>query len=682
MSRRRKVTVSRDAHAFTARDLHSTYRLADIAPSPDGSKVAFTKQAWDERSNKTTINIWTISSDGTGIAPLTTGVGHSNTSPSWSPDGGHLAFVSERDNQKQVFCISTRGGKPHRLTNFPVRVDTLRWSPKGNKIAFSAAVYPDVGSLEETAERDKQRAKEPKHMKFDRLFIRHWDRWNDGKRNHIFVLSVKKSKTNPKWIAIGPPKDLMKGFDGDCPVPPFGGREDYDLSPDGRELAFTSQTGQDEAWSTNLDVYIVPIDGGRPKCITEENRAADSQPVYSPDGKKIAYLAMSRPGFESDRRRIKVYDRETREICTLTEDWDRSPESLAWSPDSKYLLATAQDFGRTKVFRVSATDGSKMELVGEHCNANVAVSKGDLVYYTQDSLKSGAEIWRAALDGSGQRKLTKLNESRLSHVKMVEPEEFWFVGAEGQQVQAWLLKPFGFTPGEKYPVAFVIHGGPQGATEDTFHYRWNLQAFAGAGYGVIAVNFHGSTGFGQDFTDSISGDWGGKPFQDLMMGLDYALVNYPWLDANRMAALGASFGGWMVNWINGHTDRFKCLVNHDGGFDEFVSYFTTDELWFPEWDFKGTPWENPGLYDKFSNSRYVANWKTPTLVIHGARDYRLIDGEGIATFTALQRRGIPSRLLYLPNENHWVLNPKTSILWHETVLSWLDEWLGNVGEGD
>lgn len=327
-----------------------------------------------------------------------------------------------------------------------------------------------------------------------------------------------------------------------------------------------------------------------------------------------------------------------------------------------------------KIFKLDLASGQARELVGEHYNSTLACAAGRMVFI-QDSMTEPAEIWTARSDGSDMRRLTNINDDRVKIALMSKPEEFYFTGALNERVHAWILKPVGFTDGRKYPVAFIIHGGPQGSVEDHFHYRWNLQTFAGAGYAVVSVNFHGSTGFGQAFTDSISGDWGGKPFEDLMKGLDHSLASYRWLDPDRVAALGASYGGWMINWINGHTDRFKCLVNHDGGFDEFANYFTTDELWFPEWEYKGTPWEKPELYDKFSPSRYVANWKTPTPVIHGAKDYRLVDGEGIATFTALQRRGIPSELLYFPDENHWVLAVENSIVWHETILAWLQRWL-------
>jgi dipeptidyl aminopeptidase/acylaminoacyl peptidase len=646
-------------------------------PSPDGQRVVFTVRSWDAESNKTTTNLWIASTDGTNLRQLTVAKGRSDTSPAWSPDSRTIAFVSNRAGPAQIWTIGLDGGEATQLTMFPVGVDNLRWSPVGSHIAFSAEVYPDA-SLAATAARDKAQAENPvRAVKFERLFIRHWDSWEDGKRSHLFVLPVKQD-AHARWKAVGEPLDLMQGVDADCPTKPFGGAEEFGWSPDGQEIAYTAQLADGIAWSTDFNVYTVVTTGGPANCITAANKATDTGPVYSPDGKVIAYRSMARPGFESDRFRITLFDRTTGKSHNLTEAWDRSPNSLEWSPDGKTLVATASETARQKIFLVDATSGQPRVAVNEHYNSGAAYAAAAVtprLVFAQDSLTAPAEIYIANADGSDSKRLTHFNDERIKLARLSQPTEFYFTGAQGERVQAWILKPVGFEEGKKYPVAFVIHGGPQGAIEDHFHYRWNLQAFSGAGYAVIAVNFHGSTGFGQSFTDSISGDWGGKPYEDLMKGLDHALANYAWLDDERVGALGASYGGWMINWINGHTRRFKCLVNHDGGFDEFANYYTTEELWFPEWEFKGLPWERPELYDKFSPSRYVSQWATPTLVIHGANDFRLVDAEGIATFTALQRRGIPSQLLYFPDENHWVLKAKNSIVWHDSVLAWLDKWL-------
>jgi dipeptidyl aminopeptidase/acylaminoacyl peptidase len=668
----------KEPHPFGVQDMVRMERVGSPIPSPDGRHLVFTVRSWDEPTNKTTTNLWLTATDGTNLRQLTSAKGRADTSPVWSSDSHTIAFTSNRSSPQQIWTISLDGGEATQLTNFPVDAENLRWSPTGLHLAFSAEVYPDA-DMAKTAELDKAKADNPvKATKFDRLFLRHWDAWEDGKRSHIFVMPIKQEQS--QWKAAGEPLDLMKGVDADCPTKPFGGAEEYAWSPDGKEIAYTAQLADGIAWSTDLNIFTVAITGGPGKPITTTNKATDTGPVYSPDGKSIAYRAMARPGFESDRLRVAIYDRASGKVRTLTENWDRSPGSLEWSPDGKSLLATAGEAAREKLFRIDAATGEAKAIVNDHYNSGAAYVPGGSsgtprIVFAQDSLTSPAEIFIAKSEGTDSKRLTHFNDERMKLARVSEPAEFVFSGALGEKVQAWILKPVGFEDGKKYPVAFVIHGGPQGAIEDHFHYRWNPQAFAGAGYAVICVNFHGSTGFGQAFTDSISGDWGGKPYEDLMKGLDHALATYSWLDGNRVGALGASYGGWMINWINGHTTRFKCLVNHDGGFDEFANYYTTEELWFPEWEFKGLPWEKPELYDKFSPSRYVKNWQTPTLVIHGANDFRLVDAEGIATFTALQRRGIPSQMLYFPDENHWILKSKNSIVWHDTIIGWLDKWL-------
>lgn len=687
-------------HPFSVYDMVSVERLGDVRPSPDGNWVVFSRRNWDADANKSTTNLWLVAIDGHSMRPLTTAKHIADSSPSWSPDGRTIGFVSNRSGSTQIWIISPDGGEARQLSHFPVDVANLQWSPTGTHLAFTTEVYSDA-DMRETAKRDSQKADSPvKAMKFDRLFIRRWDTWNEGKRNHVFVLPVAYDGSpdgRRDWKLSGEPIDAMKGVDGDCPSKPFGGAEEFAWSPDGKEIAYTAQIGSDEAWSTNLDIFVASISGGQTKCITSENRATDTQPTYSPKGDLIAYLAMVRPGYESDRRRIRVFDRTAGTSRTLTESWDRSPDSLRFTLDGKALIVSAEESARQKIFTIDSTTGESRVIVGDHYSSEISIVKtgsaarvtsGEQacrLVFLNDSLSSPAEIWVADGDEKSSRPLTRVNETRLKPARTSAPEEFCFDGAGNEKVQAWVLKPVGFDAqraasaanpsGTMYPVAFIIHGGPQGAITDHFHYRWNLQAFAGAGYAVVAVNFHGSTGFGQKFTDSITGDWGGKPYEDLMKGLDYAIAQYPWLDGRRVAALGASYGGWMINWINGKTDRFRCLVNHDGGFDEFANYFTTEELWFPEWEYGGPPWEKPQLYEKFSPNRYVGRWKTPTLVIHGAKDYRVVDVEGIATFTALQRRGIPSQLLYFPDENHWVLKPCNSIVWHETILAWLDRWL-------
>ncbi|HVS00257.1 MAG TPA: S9 family peptidase, partial [Thermoanaerobaculia bacterium] len=512
---------------------------------------------------------------------------------------------------------------------------------------------------------------------YDGGFIRHWDTWSDGRRNHLFVASLG-ADGKP-----GEPVDLTRGLPADVPSRPFGGTEEFAFAPDGRSLIFSmrlaGKDNREEPWSTNFDLYEVPVapaDGKRPpRNLTEANPAWDTRPVFSPDGKTLAYLAMARPGFEADRLQIVLRSLPDGKVRKLAETWDRSPDEMFFSADGRTLYVTAYDVGQVPLVAIDVASGQMRKLVSEGSVHSAALA-GDRIVFGLDHLRSPAELHTVQLDGSGLTRITEINRERLASVLQGEPEQFHFEGANGDPVYGWVIKPVGFDPGKKYPLAFLIHGGPQGSFHNEFHYRWNPQPYAGAGYAVVMIDFHGSTGYGQAFTDAIRGDWGGKPFIDLQKGLAAATARYPWIDGDRACALGASYGGFMVNWIAGQwNDRFRCLVSHDGTFDHRMMYYGTEELWFPEWEHLGPYWENPESHEKHNPVRFVDRWKTPMLVVHGGLDYRIPDNQGIAAFNALQRRGIPSQFLYLPDENHWVLKPGNSVRWHETVLAWLDRWL-------
>jgi len=478
--------------------------------------------------------------------------------------------------------------------------------------------------------------------------------------------------------------DVMKNMDADTPSKPFGGPEEITFTPEGTGIIFTARdVGRKEPWSTDFDLYHAPIsdrvgDGTTaPKCLTEKNEAWDTNPLFSPDGKILAYLAMSRAGYESDRFRIILRAWPDEEEHVLTEDWDRSPSSICWSANSKTLFATAANIGQRSLFAIDTEVGG-VRIVVRDGRVTSPNAVGDRIIFGMDNLVSPVELYSVESDGDNMHKITQINSEKLSAVRMGEFEQFSFAGWNNETVYCYVVKPVEFDPDKKYPVAFLIHGGPQGSFGNTFHYRWNPQVYAGAGYAAVMVDFHGSVGYGQAFCDSIRGDWGGKPLGDLKKGLAAVLARYPWMDGDRVGALGASFGGYMINWIAGNwPDRFRCLVNHDGNIDERMAYFDTEELWFPEWDHIGTPWDNPTGYEKHNPVNYIKNWKTPMLVIHGALDFRVAETQGLGTFNALQRLGISSKLLYFPDENHWVLKPANSILWHETVLSWLNHWLKN-----
>lgn len=653
--------------AFSIHDMLAMDRLSDLQVSPDGQWVAFVVRTTDLEANRGRTDLWLVSSDGVGLRQLTSHP-DADSNPRWGPDSKTLWFLSSRSGSSQVWQIRIDGGEARQVTDEPLDVGNLIVSPDGKSIGFTMEVFPDSDSAEATKERlDAIEQRSASGKVYERLFVRHWDRWKDGRRSHLFV----------KPIDEGDAVDVMAGMDADTPSMPFGGPEEMAFTPDGKGVVFSAKdAGHREAWSTNFDLFYSPVDGSQPaKSLTQENQAWDTQPVFSPDGKTLAYLAMSRPGYESDQFQIVLMDWPGGSKRILAPQWDRSPSSIGFSADGRTIYATAANLGQHSLFSIDVADGSVQTIVRDGSVHGFGVADERIVY-ALSHLQSPAELYAIRPGGGEAKKLTDINGERVAAAKMGEYEQFTFAGWNGETVHAYMVKPVDFDPARKYPVAFLIHGGPQGSFGNVFHYRWNPQAYAGAGYAAVMVDFHGSVGYGQAFCDSIRGDWGGKPLVDLQKGLAAALERYRWMDGERVGALGGSFGGYMVNWIAGQwPDRFRCLVNHDGNLDERMAYFDTEELWFPEWDHMGTPWENPQGYEKHNPVRFVQNWKTPMLVIHGAFDYRVVDTQGLGTFNALQRRGIPSKLLYFPDENHWVLKPQNSIQWHDTVIAWLDQWL-------
>ncbi len=657
---------------FTPEDLVAMQRVRDPRPSPDGSRVAFVVTTMDLEANRGRSDLWIAATDGSGARRLTTHPA-SDWNPRWAGDG-MLYFLSTRSGSAQVWRISLAGGEAEQVTDLPLDVDNLTVGPTGKALFVSAAIFPDCDDpVPCTARRLEERAaQKASGMIFDRLFVRHWDSWEDGRFNHILRIPLGED-----GLPAGEAVDLMKGVEGHSPTKPWGGTEDCTISPDGAWLVYTAKVlpGSETAWSTNWDLWAVPTDGSAaPRNLTAANEAWDAAPTFSPDGKTLAWLAMKRPGYESDRYRVTLMGWPDGTARTLTEDWDRSPGGLVWSPDGTTLYATADNVGNHSLFAIDAATGRVQALVTKHSNHSPRPLPGGGILFSQDSLVSPAELWVLPKEGGEPTKITGLNDARLAELRFGEYRQFSFIGAHHDEVFGYLIYPVDFDPKKTYPLAFLVHGGPQGSFDDHWHYRWNPQVYAAHGHATVMIDFHGSTGYGQAFTDAINGDWGGAPFEDLMKGLDDVLRRHPFIDPDRMAALGASFGGYMINWIQGNTDRFAALVCHDGNLDEFMAYFDTEELWFPEWEHGGTPWENPEAYRKDSPVRYVARWKTPELVIHGARDYRVVDTQGLATFNALQRRGIPSRLLYFPDENHWVLKPLNSLQWHRVVFDWIDRW--------
>ena len=659
-------SVAGASHPFSVHDMVAMDRISDFHVSPDGEHVVFVVRKTDLEANKGRTDLWMVDAQGRDLRQLTTAP-EADFDPRWSADGRAIWFLSTRSGSCQVWQLSVMGGEARQVTDLPLDAGNLLVSPDGVHIAFTLEVFPGT-SVEETQKRLDAKAKNPASgLLYDSVFVRHWDTWKDGRRSHLFVLD-----TRTKALV-----DVMKTMDADTPSKPFGGPEEITFTPDGTGIVFSARdVGEQEPWSTDFDLYLAPIDGRtEPACFTTDNEAWDTSPVFSPNGKTLAYLAMSRPGYESDQRRIVLQDWASGAKRTLAKAWDRSPSSLCFSRDNKTLYATAANVGQVSLFAIDLATERVSILVRDGVVRGVDVMKDRLVY-AHCHLKSPAELYSIAQEGRDKETLTALNADRVAAADMGDYEQFSFKGWQGETVHGFVVKPVDFDPDKKYPVAFLIHGGPQGSFNNNFHYRWNPQAYAGAGYAAVMVDFHGSTGYGQAFTDAIRGDWGGKPLEDLQKGLAAAIKQYPWLDGSRVGALGGSFGGYMVNWIAGQwPDRFKCLVNHDGNLDERMAYYDTEELWFPEWDHLGVPWENPEAYEKHNPVNFVGQWKTPMLVIHGALDYRVVDTQGIGTFNALQRLGIPSQLLYFPDENHWVLKPHNSIQWYDTVIAWLDRWV-------
>ncbi|MDP7690690.1 MAG: S9 family peptidase [Vicinamibacterales bacterium] len=653
---------------MTPGDLVSLDRVSDPQVSPDGRQVAFTLSAVDLEADRRRTDIWVVGVAGGEPRRLTSHPA-GDFNPRWSPNGAQLYFLSTRSGSSQVWRLDMAGGEATQVTDLPLDAANLTLSPDGSHLAVSVEVFVDCATLACTAERlDGSEADAATGRVYDGLFVRHWDTWEDGRRSHIVVMSV----------GGGTPVDVMAGVDGDSPSVPFGGAEEFAFAPDGRAVVLTARVvGAGEPWSTNFDLWLAPTDGSHlPRKLTDDNAAWDTAPVFSPDGETLAYLAMDRSGFEADRFRIMLRHWPDGPTRMLASDWDRSPGGLLWTADGRTLYATAQNVGHVSLFAIDAASGAVTTVLDDLGYVGSPAIAGERLVFGLDNLTLPVELFTVRHDGSDLRQITRVNEERLAVLTLGDHEQFSFAGAAGDTVYAQIVKPADFDAGRTYPVAFLIHGGPQGSFGNHFHYRWNPQSYAAAGYAVVMVDFHGSVGYGQDFTDAITGDWGGKPLEDLQKGLAAALNRYDWMDGDNVCALGASYGGYMVNWIAGNwPDRFRCLVNHDGVFDMRSMYYSTEELWFPEWEHGGPYYANPEGHERHNPVQHVANWSTPMLVIHGQEDHRVPLEQGLGTFNALQRRGIPSRFLYFPDESHWVLKPHNSMQWHDTVLGWLDTWL-------
>jgi acylaminoacyl-peptidase len=664
------------AHAaprgFTAKDMVMLDRVSGAQASPDGRWVVYDVRSTDWDANKGVHSLWLLDAEAKDPAPHRLAISDGGVSDAqWSHDGRYIYFVSSRSGSAQVWRTTPEGAQATQVTHLPLDVGAYRVSADGSKIVVSLAVFPDCKTLECTAERQaKPKGTVATGQKFDRLFVRHWDQWADGTDNHLFALDL-----GADGAASGTPVELTAGFDSDIPGKPFGDEGDFVIAPDGKSVVFSAKiAGHTASWSTNFDLFRVPLDGSAaPANLTAANQAEDVGPVFSPDGSMIAYRAMKRPTFEADRYGVMVMDAKTGATREIDPQWDRSAEGMQWSADGKTIYVNAEDVGQDRVFAIDVKSGAVKPLTGDGRVTEFQVTKTGLIY-NHDDFAHPSELFLQTGKGAPVQ-LTHHDAAKLADVKMGEYEQVAFPGWNGETVHGYVMKPWNYEPGKKYPVAFLVHGGPQGSFGNLFHYRWNAQTYAGAGYAVVLIDFHGSTGYGQAFTDAISQHWGDRPLEDLQKGWAYALEKYPFLDGDRACALGGSYGGYMINWIAGNwSGPWKCLVDHDGVFDNRMMGYSTEELWFSEWENGGTVWSNPAGYEKFNPVNHVGDWTKPELVIQGGRDYRIPLEQGLGTFSALQRKGVPSQFLFFPDENHWVLKPKNSVEWHDTVLGWLNRW--------
>ena len=667
--------VADAARGFEVRDMAYLDRHSSPTLSPDGRVLVFAKRVVDKQTNKASTSLWMRNLVTRDMRPPSrlTPEGWNVNSPAFAPDGKTVYFMSAKSGSMQLYSMPIAGGEPKRLTDTVVDVDGYKLSPDGTQVALALAVFPECrADLDCTKKKlDEVEALKTTGKVFDRMFIRHWDTWNDGRLNRVFAAKLGGDMVKTATLLSG---DIA----GDIPSKPFGDLSDFAWSADGKQVAMSvRQANREEPWSTNFDIWLVNADGSGARNLTAENPAWDAGPVFSADGKTLYYRAMARPGFEADRFALMAMDMASGKAREIASKWDASADGISLSADGKWIYTTAQELGRHPLFRVSLANGEVESVVKDGSVSSFDLA-GPTLAISRNSMKSGDVIYTSSADGKAPlRAITPSAGEMLPDVAWGEYEQFNFIGWNNETVHGYVVKPWNYEAGKKYPVAFLIHGGPQGSFGDGWSYRWNPQTYAGQGYAVVMIDFHGSTGYGQKFTDSISGHWGDRPLEDLQKGWAAAQQKYGFLDGDKACALGASYGGFMVNWIAGVWQKpWKCLVSHDGVFDQRAMGYATEELWFTEWEQGGTPYDVPKNYEQFNPVNHVKDWSVPMLVIHGQLDYRIPAEQGIAVFTALQRRGIESKFLYFPDENHWVLKPQNSVQWHDTVNGWLKQHIG------
>ena len=674
-------TAAAQPKPFTYADMLLLDRIGELSVDPSGHYAVFNVRATDMEKNKGVQSLWLKDLSKPAMPELKLGVSEGGaTDAQWGPDGATIYFLSSRGEGRtsQVWKTDVAGAKAEQVTHLALDVGAFRIIPDGKGLVVSLAVFParEGDEIASSAKKLAERAADKSSgTVYTKVFVRHWDTWADGTRNHLFYIALHSADEPFLPVALTP------GYDGDVPSKPFGDEGDFFIAPDSKTVYFSArEAGTTEPWSTNFDIYSVPVSGGALTNITADNKGWDASPRMSPDGKTLAYKAMKRPGFEADRFAIQLRDVATGTVRPLAPSWDRSADDMEWSADGKSLLVTAADVGSTRLFRIDVKSGMVTPLSGSgHIDGFTETPTGFI--FLKSALNSPSQLYaskpNAVLIDDDANKLTGVN-ANLKSMEFGAYEQFSFPGWNDEAVHGYVVKPAGYVAGKKYPVAFLIHGGPQGSFGDGWSYRWNPETYAGAGYAVVMIDFHGSTGYGQAFCDAISQHWGDRPLEDLQKGWAYALRAYPFLDGDRAAALGASYGGFMVNWIAGNwKSPWKCLVSHDGVFDARSMGYTTEEQWFTEWENGANVYQDPAKYDAFNPALRAKDWSVPMLVVHSDLDYRIPIEQGIGAFTALQAKGVASEFLHFPDENHWVLKPQNSMQWHRTVFDWLNTYIGS-----
>ncbi|MGB6138212.1 MAG: S9 family peptidase [Shewanella sp.] len=661
--------IAAEPTPFNVQQLVNLNKVHSAAVSNDGKSLVYGVKVIDDQGEASS-DLYLLDLTNKNAQPKQlTAVAGTEHDVSFSADNKSIYSLASRTGSSQLYQLALNGGEAIAVTDLPLDINGYKLSQDGKQVVMTMRVFPECKDL--ACSKDKFTAideSKTSGREYKQLMVRHWDTWEDHARNHLFVAQLNGKK-------ITEPTNVTANRDTETPPKPFSGMEEVTFTPDGKYVVYSAKApSRDQAWTTNYDLWQVPVTGGETLNLTEANTAWDSQPTFSADGRYLAYLAMTKPGYEADRYRIMLRDNVTGQEKEVAPLWDRSPNSLTFSADGRTLYVTAQDVGQVSIFEVNTQFGDVRPIYNQGSNSLIAVTNNQLIF-KKSSLVEPGDLFSVTSEGEQLTQLTDVNKDKLANIKFGEYEQFNFKGWNDETVHGYWIKPANYEEGKQYPIAYLVHGGPQGSFGNGFSGRWNAQLWAGAGYGVVMVDFHGSTGYGQAFTDSIGKDWGGKPLEDLKKGMAAVTAQQPWLDANNACALGGSYGGYMMNWFQGQwNDGFKCLVNHAGLFDMRSMYYVTEELWFPEYEFGGSYDKNKALFEKFNPVNYVENWQTPMLVIHGEKDYRVPYGQGLAAYTYMQRNGIPSELLVFPDENHWILNQDNLQQWYKNVLGWMDRW--------